>query len=155
MKKKSIGRLVAGGTLALVLAATPAFAGKGKPNFSPALWGDGQVWGTKGTTELPAPNEHNIQAYDALVIIVNSNAPDGQMPVAEAAPGNIHYNGGRWFAVTAWWTDDGFAEFGTVPIITSYAEFLSYYMMGYIDYEVGPPEGGPAPYFQCPLLPVK
>jgi len=28
-------------------------------------------------------------------------------------------------------------------------------MYGYLDFEVGSPENGPPPYFQCPMLPVK
>jgi len=145
---------------ALLVAASAgmvmtAAANKGKPSFSPGLWADGQTWGSKGTTELPAPTAHNIGSYDPLFVIINSNNPDGQMPVAEAAPGNVAFNGGRWLTYTAWWTDDGFAAYGTVPVITSYADLLVYHMYGYLDFELGSPEGGPPPYFQCPLLPVK
>jgi len=135
--------------------ALPAFAGKGKPNFAAALWADGQTWGTKATTALPAPNAHNEHSFDGLFVIINSNHPDGQLPVAEAAPGNVNYNGGRWIVYTVWWTDEGFAAHGTVPVLTSYAELIIHYMLGHLDMTMGPPAGGPPPYFQCPLLPVK
>lgn len=130
-------------------------ANSGQPSFSAGIWADGETYGSKRTTELPAPNTHNIQSYDPLFVIINSNNPEGQLAVAEAAPGNVAFNGGRWITYTAWWTDEGFEEFGTVPVIHSYAELLVYYMYGYLDMEVGSPEGGPPPYFQCPLLPVK
>ena len=61
--------------IALMLAlAAPAAANSGQPNFGPALYGDGQAWGTKGAAALPAPNEHNLQSFDKLFVIVNSNA---------------------------------------------------------------------------------
>lgn len=142
-------------TIAATLLAFAAMANPGKPDFGPGLWADGEVWGTKGTTALPAPTEHNEQSFDKLFVIVNSNNPLPQMPVAEAAPGNVHYNGGRWLTYTAWWTDKGFEDHGTVPILTSYADLLVHYMLGHIEFEVGSPEGGPPEYFQCPLLPVK
>ena len=149
---KASKSIVAAASAILAISAT---AGPGKPNFGPGLWADGRTWGSKGTTELPAPNGHNIQSYDPLFVIINSNNPDGQLPVAEAGPGNVAFNGGRWITYTAWWTGDGFAAYGTVPVITSYAELLVYYMYGYLDFEVGSPENGPPPYFQCPMLPVK
>ena len=92
----------------------------GKPNFSPSLYADGKAWGTKATAILPAPNDHNIRSFDKLFVITNSNNPMGQLPVAEAAPRNPDYNGGRWFTHTVEWTDEGFDAHGTVPIVTSY-----------------------------------
>jgi hypothetical protein len=122
----------------------------------PALYGDGAVWGTKGTTTLPAPNPHNRPSYDGLFVIVNSNnSQSAQLPVSEAAPGNPAYNGGRWITYTVMWTQDAFDELGTVPILTSYEALMDYETLGYLTIAEGPPEGGPPPYFQCPLLPVK
>ena len=79
--------------LGIMLASTTlsALANPGQPNFMPSLYGDGEVWGTKGTTTLPAPNEHNRQSFDVLYVITNSNNPQGQLPVSEAAPGNPSY----------------------------------------------------------------
>ncbi|MGD8640983.1 MAG: hypothetical protein PVG89_10175, partial [Gammaproteobacteria bacterium] len=90
--------------LAGLLLSGMTMANPGQPNFMPSVYGDGQVWGTKGTTTLPAPNEANRQSFDALYVITNSNNPEGQLPVSEAAPGNTNYNGGRWFTHTAEWT---------------------------------------------------
>ena len=140
--------------LVIVFGGLNAFAGPGKPNFGPAIYGDGEVWGTKGTTPLPAPNEHNEQSYDKLFVIVNSNA-EGQLPVSEAAPGNRYYNGGRWFTHTVMWTQAGIDAHGTVPVLKSYDDVMLHESLGHLSIAEGSPEGGPMPYFQCPLLPAK
>ncbi|NIP94076.1 MAG: hypothetical protein GWO24_11735, partial [Akkermansiaceae bacterium] len=94
-------------------------------------------------------------SFDALFIVINSNNPDGQLPISEAAPGNVNYNGGRWIAYTTWWTEAGLDHHGTVPLLTSYAELLVHYLLGHIDFQLGPPNPEMATYFECPLLPVK
>lgn len=144
----------------VVLALTAvgaASANPGKPNFTPSLYGDGEVWGTKGTTALPAPNGNNAHSFDKLFAIINSNNPDGQLPVAEAAPGNPEYNGGRWATQTVQWTQAGFDAHGTVPVLTSYAEVMVHYNLGHLTITPGSPDpvNGPPDYFQCPMLPVK
>jgi hypothetical protein len=133
----------------------PVAANSGKPNFSPGLWADGEQWGTKGAAAIPAPNDNNLQAFDKLFVITNSNNPMGQLPVAEAAPGNPDYNGGRWYTHTVAWTEAGFAAHGTVPVLTSYAEVMFHYNLGHLSIIPGSFEGGPLPFFECPLLPVK
>jgi hypothetical protein len=137
------------------IAATTGLANRGKPNFGPALYADGEVWGTKGTTTLPPPNEHNLQSFDRLFVITNGSA--GQMAVGEAAPGNPNYNGGRWFTQTVMWTADGMDHYDdSVPVLMSYEEIEYNYDMGYLDITPGSPDPDAAPdYFQCPLLPVK
>lgn len=138
-----------------LIAVVPASANSGKPNFGPALYADGQTWGTKGVAGLPAPSGNNLVSFDKLFVIVNSNNPMGQLPVAEAAPGNPAYNGGRWYTQTVMWTADGFADHGTVPILTSYAEIMVHYNLGHLAIMAGSPAGGPPNFFECPLLPVK
>jgi hypothetical protein len=59
MLKKTAIILLAGA--ALCMLAVPGFADKGKPSFSPAIYADGETWGTKATTVLPAPNEQALQ----------------------------------------------------------------------------------------------
>ncbi|HUG09911.1 MAG TPA: hypothetical protein VMM36_02800 [Opitutaceae bacterium] len=141
--------------LAALAYATPSFALPGKPGFAASLWGDGRLWSSKATAILPAPTEKNLHSYDMLFVIINSNADGGQFPVAEAAPGNPDFNSGRWFVHTAWWTEQGLAWYGTVPVITSYAELLEEVIIGNMAFAPGSPAGGPPPYFQCPMLPVK
>lgn len=142
--------------MALLLAvAGQAAANPGKPNFMPSLYGDGKVWGTKATTVLPAPNEFNRQSFDNLYVITNSNHPEGQLPVSEAAPGNPAYNGGRWFTHTVEWTADGFLAHGLVPVLKSYGDIQHHANLGHLVITPGSFPNGPPVYFQCPLLPVK
>lgn len=124
-----------------------------QPNFSPAVYGDGQVWGTKGTADLPAPTAHNEQSFDKLFVFVNGAA--GQLPVSEAAPGNPDYNGGRWFTHTVMWTEEGMNAHDPLPVLMSYDEILFHQSLGHLAIAPGSPDGGPREYFQCPLLPVK
>lgn len=137
-------------TLAIVVLAlglvfaVPTFAGA--PNFSPQIYADGEAWGTKGVTELPAPTEDNVQSYDKLFVI--TNGVEGQLPVSEAAPGNPNYNGGRWFTHTVTWDDDA-----NRVLLTSYDDILEH--SDDLTITAGSPDGGPLPYFECPLLPVK
>ena len=135
-----------------IMAAT-AFAKPGKPNFSPAIYADGEVWGTKGTADLPPPNEHNLQSFDKLFMFVGETGP-GQLPVAEAAPGNPNYNGGRWFAYTVSWTDEFIDANDPLPVLMSYDDIMYYEDNGDLTTAPGSP-GGTSTYFQCPLLPVK
>ena len=138
----------------LVLAiAAPAFANPGKPSFGPELYADGETWGTKAAAALPAPT-NNAHSFDKLFVIINSNNPAGQLPVAEAAPGP-GYNGGRWATQTVTWTASGFTAHGTVPVLMSYDDVMLHYSLGHLDINAGSPEGGPPDYFLCPLLPVK
>lgn len=143
-------RIVSIAALVTLAAATGSAQ---QPNFSPAVYGDGELWGTKGTTELPAPRAHNLQSFDQLFVVVNGAA--GQLPVSEAAPGNPLYNGGRWFTHTVMWTEAGLAANNPLPVLRSYDEILYYEGMGHLVIAPGSPVGGPAPFFQCPLLPVK
>lgn len=153
MNSKAIFFVVAM-TISALFAVT-SFANPGKPNFAPAIYADGDVWGTKGTTTLPAPNEHNLQSFDKLYVITNSNNPEGQLPIGEAAPGNPIYNGGRWFTHTVEWTEDGFLAHGFVPVLTSYDEIMEHEYLGHLVITPGSFPDGPPVYFQCPLLPVK
>ena len=138
--------------LVLLVALTGAsFAYAAAPNFGPAIYGDGEVWGTKGLGELPAPNGRNNQSFDKLFIFVNGAA--GQLAVSEAAPGNPAFNGGRWSAQTVMWTAAGMAAHTTLPVLMSYADIQLHYSLGHLAIAPGNPGGGPN-YFECPLLPV-
>jgi len=138
--------------LALLLALTSAsLAYADAPNFSPAIYADGEVWGTKGLSELPAPNGRNNQSFDKLFIFVNGAA--GQLPVSEAAPRNPAYNGGRWSAQSVMWTAAGMAAHDPLPVLMSYSDIQLHYNLGHLAIAPGHPAGGPD-YFLCPLLPV-
>ncbi len=142
---------------ALALALLPAgavSANAGQPNFSGGVYGDGQLWGTKGAAGLPGPNGHNQQSFDKLFVF--TNGASAQLPVSEAAPGNPAFNGGRWYTHTATWTAQGIASYaGDLPVLKSYGEILHQVSLGNLEVSAGSPEGGPPAYFECPLLPVK
>lgn len=140
--------------LALLLAVAGT-VGAAAPNFSPAIYADGEVWGTKGLGELPAPNGRNNQSFDQLFMFVNG-AP-GQLPVSEAGPGNPAYNGGRWSSQTVMWTQQALDMYGgqdNLPVLMSYPEIHDHLMAGDLAIAAGHAAGGPD-YFLCPLLPVK
>lgn len=130
--------------LALVAALPAAAQG---PNFEPAIYADGKAWGTKGVASLPAPTANNVQSYDKLFVF--TNGAEGQLPVSEAGPGNPAYNGGRWFTHTVTWDDD----ITDPPVLKSYAAIQAH--ADDLSITEGSPPGGPQPYFECPLLPVK
>lgn len=136
MKKMTIALLFV--ALLLIVAAVPAFAAG--PNFGPAIYADGQAWGTKGNGDLPPPTDNNRQSFDGLYKF--TNGVEGQLPVAEAAPGNTDYNGGRWIEYNATWNVEP-------QLITSFAELEALIASGAVTIS----ETGA--YFQCPLLPVK
>lgn len=140
--------------LALIFAlVSSAWANPGAPNFGAALYGDGEVWGTKGAAALPAPNGHNNQSFDMLFVFVNGAA--GQLAVAEAAPGNPAFNGGRWATQTAMWTQAGLDFYGSVPVLMSYEDIQIQESLGYLSTASGSPNPDMTPdYFECPLLPV-
>lgn len=131
--------------LALLAAALPALAAG--PNFGPAIYADGQAWGTKGLGDLPAPNGDNDQSFDHLYVF--TNGAGGQLPVAEAAPGNPRYNGGRWNVVEATWTAAGIAAHDPLPVLMSEEDVRFHVSLGHIDL------ASANTYFLCPLLPVK
>lgn len=135
MKKKLLASTIA--LALLVITAVPAFAAG--PAFEPRIFADGVAWGTKGTTDLPAPNANNEQSYDGLFIF--TNGVDGQLAVSEAGPGNPAYNGGRWAAYSVTW-NDGF----TPELVTSYDQLQALEDAGAVTVEAQ------HKYFQCPLL---
>ena len=147
-------RMIVLGIASMLLVVSVALADPGKPNFTPAVYGDGQVWGTKAAAIILPPNDQNAHSYDKLFVFVN--APIGQLPVSEAAPGNSMYNGGRWFVHTVIWTQAGLEAYpGGLPILTSYNDIQNHASAGHLMIAPGSPAGGPPPYFECPLLPVK
>ena len=139
MKSKIIFTILAA---VFTICTTVLTAHAAMPDFTtPAIYADGEAWATKGVTNLPAPNAHNGQSFDKLYAF--SNGANGQLPVAEAAPGNPLYNGGRWNLQMVTWL------IMNPPIIMSYDDLAVYIMDG--DLVIAPQNT----YFECPLLPVK
>jgi hypothetical protein len=153
MYRRTILMLGAAFVLALVVAA-PAMALSGKPSFSAGLYADGQTYGTKAAAIIPAATAATVQSYDKLFVI--TNGATGQLPVAEAAPGNPMFNGGRWYTHTVMWTPAGMAAHnGVLPVLMSYSDVNYHAGMGHLSITPGTFAGGPPAFFVCPLLPVK
>jgi hypothetical protein len=116
---------------------------------SNALWANGETYDTILTpTSFNAPP---VQSTDILYNFGMSRL-DGQRGVAESAPGDRDYNGGRWDVKMVVFTDqgldahdpdgDGFVNFE----LTSADEVLAHEELGHIlimDTGI---------YFECPLL---
>jgi hypothetical protein len=128
-----------------LLTAVPVFALPGKPDFGPHIYVDGVAWGTKATTALPAP-EGAHDSFDALYVIRGGTAD--QLLVADAAPGDTDYNGGRWEVFTVDWLVEPY-------LLTSAEEVHAAAMAGDLNIAEGSFAGGPPDYFSCPLLPNK
>lgn len=138
--------------LAPAAMAAPPDDAKGAPDFGPHVVVDGELFGTKAVTALPPPNENNQQSFDDLYVFTNG-AP-GQLLVAEYAPGDTQYNGGRWATITVTWTMEGMAAHDPLPILNSVAEIAFHQNLGHLEVTHGTFPGGPPAYFECPLLPV-
>jgi hypothetical protein len=113
----------------------------GSPTFGAAIYADGQTWGTKHNADVPFFEGKNDQSFDVLYTFTNGVA--GQLAVAEAAPGNPYYNGGRWVTMEVEWTV-------TPYLLTSYGDVQTALDAGDLE-----PTGAGSAYFQCPLLPDK
>ena len=158
---RKIGLIVSLVALSL-MAALPAYAAG--PNFQAGLWADGEQWGTKVTTRLPAPKK-NGHSYDAFYFITPEGWTPGdawlQPPVMEAAPGNPAYNGGRWNTIRV--TIKAVPDTDGVDLpLTSYAEIMQEAAEGDLTVDLNASWDGvhgsaadPWLNFSCPLLPFK
>ncbi len=127
-----------------LLIAAPAYAARGGEPGSPIIedliWADGEQLGTILQKELKYNG--NEASYDRLFMFTEGDGLATQAPVAEAAPGNKEYNGGRWLPTMV-------AYDGTQGELTSYAEVMAAVESGAAeilgtDFEAA---------FLCPLIP--
>jgi hypothetical protein len=146
--------------LALTLViASPALALKGKPDFSPHLFGDGEMWGTKATAIVKGPNGNNDQSFNKLFIITYEGGL-AQLPLADAAPGNPDYTP-RWWTHTVEWVVAPHAlltfneEKDVYHPVDDWNNLAFHVSLGHLVITEGSFAGGPPDYFVCPLLPVK
>ncbi|MFQ5508476.1 MAG: hypothetical protein ACE5FN_03970 [Leptospirillia bacterium] len=132
----------------ILLVTTPAFAG-GATKVNDAIWNDGHLYGTVVTpTSFVAPPEHSTDT----IYNFSMSGLAGQRGIAEAAPGDTDFNGGRWSVVMAVFTNEGKAVLGdgsgnVYEEITNDTDMLNYVDLGYIELF---PTGF---YFECPMLP--
>jgi hypothetical protein len=147
MKGKGIIVLMA--ALVVSLAATTVFAG-GATRVRAAVWAHGELYDTVITpTSFVAPPEHSTDAIYSFMM----SGLTGQRSVADAAPGDRDYNGGRWDVQVVTFTalgisvhdgdGDGYVDFE----LSSEAEVLAHEALGHLVINEA------NFYFECPLLP--
>lgn len=126
--------LVASGIALGVASSSTATAEP--PGFTDRIYADNDVWATKGVADLPFPNGRNNHSFDKLFPSPGTSL----LPVSEAAPGNRHYNGGRWAVHPITWHV-------TPTQLTSYEEVIEYAEMNKISFPADPVAA-----FECPLV---
>jgi len=115
-----------------------------------ALWADGKIWDTILTPATFKPPK-NLKSVDKLYVFDFSGL-SGQRPVAEAAPYERDYNGGRWWVQKMVFTASGMAAHdpdgdGTVNFeLKSDTVVLEHVALGHITIT------SIDMFFVCPLL---
>jgi len=111
----------------------------------PAFYVDGMVYKTIATPAfLP---DHGPK--DGLFVF---EGLDGQMPIAEAKPGDRDYNGGRWQVYFVSFTESGMDVHdadgdGTVDFqLTSWEAVYQHIGLGHLEIS------GMGPSFECPVI---
>lgn len=138
--------------LALIMAA-PVMAshqrgGNGNsPIVADHVWVDGETYDTIILGSLPW-SEENAHSFNTIYPVFLPNSDPAQGPVAEYAPGDTEYRGGRWVPEPAFWTQEAI-DGGHFEIIESIEELHALEDAGLI---VSPGEQ-PQLAFECPLLP--
>jgi hypothetical protein len=147
MKKKNFALML--GTIGLVLAlAAPMVTAAPAARGEEAIWADGTIWDTIDTgAHFKAPKNPN--SVDKIYVFMNLQ---GQRAVAEAAPYERDYNGGRWWVQAVDFTaaglavhdpdGDGVANFE----LTSDDAVLDHMALGHLT--IAPTDV----YFVCPLI---
>lgn len=146
MKKRNYALIL--GTIGLLLALAAPITAAPAARGQEAIWADGTIWDTIDTgAHFKAPN--NPDSVDKIYVFMNLG---GQRPVAEAAPYETDYNGGRWWVQAVEFTaqglaihdpdGDGIANFE----LTSDDAVLNHMALGHLT--IVPTEV----YFVCPLI---
>ncbi|NDV62610.1 hypothetical protein G0Q06_09120 [Puniceicoccales bacterium CK1056] len=137
--------------LAFLLAGVLANAASDKAStrVDDVIWANGDIYSTVLTTNsFKNPPAHTLD----LLFNFDMSGLSGQRPVADAAPGVGHYNGGRWSVQLVAFTDAGKAAHdpdgdGVVNFeLTSADMVLHHVELGHI---VITPVNF---YFSCPLV---
>jgi hypothetical protein len=139
----AIGLLALAGILG---GATIASAAPPQPGF----YVDGAVYRTVGTQTDFSNTGAPDHSYDTIYAI------EQQMNVAEAAPGDTDYNGGRWMVRAVVFTDDDYAaaltddnvDMNGNDVLDSAEEVEAALALGYAT------DGGVVKMFECPVIPM-
>ena len=153
MKRKAI--IIAAFFLVLMIGMLPAVSAKAIVVREGAIWNDGMLYRTVLTpTDLTSTNAPD-HSYDILYNFDDSGLA-GQRSVADAAPGDKDYNGGRWKVYAVTFTALGIAVHdtnndGTVDFeLTSDEMVLHHVTLGHITIS-----DDPVKMFVCPMIKLK
>ena len=132
------------GTIALGgVAVGPVTAdASNSPALPGRVYADDRLFATRDATDLPPPSDGNEHSFDEIYVFQGDSA-EGQFPVAEAAPGEQDFNGGRWSVTVVEWTTDP-------VLVTSDDDIHAREAAGEISVVA---EG--ARYFECPLVQLR
>lgn len=136
--------------LAVLIATSSAVSAGGAARVADAIWANGHLYDTIVTpTTFTAPPEGSTDIIYSFMM----SGLDGQRSVAESAPGDSDYNGGRWNVQMVVFTDQGITVHdpdgdGIVNFeLTNAEEVIAHEELGHIiinDADFS---------FECPLLP--
>ncbi|MEW6599695.1 MAG: hypothetical protein AB1499_01875 [Nitrospirota bacterium] len=137
-------------SMLMVAMGTTAVYASGAARVANAIWVDGELYDTVVTpTSFVAPPEHSTDTIYSFMM----SGLEGQRSVADSAPGDRDFNGGRWNVKVVVFTAQGIAVHdpdgdGIVNFeLTNDADVLAHEQLGHIiinDANF---------YFECPLLP--
>ena len=134
---------------ALLVTLPAAASAAGAMRVSNAIWADNELFST-----ILTPASFTAPPKDSVDLLYNFDMSGlrGQRSVAESAPGDPTYNGGRWWVQMVIFTDSGKALFdpdgdGAVNFeLMSAADVLQHASLGHL--EIFPT----SVFFECPLL---
>jgi hypothetical protein len=137
-------------SILVVLTGTTALYAGGATRVAEAIWANDNLYDTIVTpTTFVAPPEHSTDRIYSFMM----SGLSGQRSVAESAPGDQDYNGGRWDVQMVVFTaqginahdpdGDGFVNFE----LTNSEDVLAHEQLGHIIINEA------NFYFECPLLP--
>lgn len=138
--------------LSLGLAILPQVAAGGAKHVrAGAIWVDDELYGTVLTPNT-LPSNAPAGSFD-IIYSFDGSGLDGQRSIADAAPGDRDYNGGRWMVFAVTFTqlgkaihdgdNDGVVDFE----LTNDADLMTHAGLGHFTIS------GPVKYFSCPLTP--
>jgi hypothetical protein len=138
LKRLATGALGAAMLLSVAAGAVAAGNPAGPPSLS--FYADGVRWRTVGTptdfTNTGAPDS----SFEAIYALGQDANGDPLINVAEAAPGDPGFRGGRWMVLPVTWH--------TTPVqLTTAADVHDYASMGLITIS-----DTPAKEFECPVI---
>ena len=134
---RRIGSALAASALLLTVAASTVSAG-GPPNL--AFYVDDARYRSVNTPTDLSTTGAPASSFDRIYVLGN-----GLINVAEAKPGDLDYNGGRWMVLPVTWSQ------GVTPVQLTSAEAVEAYAnAGWLTIAASPVKE-----FVCPVIPVQ